>query len=178
MLCDDCEGFLTGNYESYGIQVLRTKKNVLAHKEYISIKDINYQKYYLFLLSILWRVSVSNLEFYNTVSNLGGAGDLMRYSILNNTLKVSERERIRIDQIVKVCIFRIIDTSGFLSDEYIKKTMSNFAQEVDEKNKKISWYLIIEGFLIVYTILIGNDIHEHRFTRFFRNFQAQEFRGF
>ena len=69
MLCGDCEGFLTKNYEAYGIPLLRVRKNVLPHKEYITVRNINYKKYYLFLLSIFWRVSVSKLEFYDTVND-------------------------------------------------------------------------------------------------------------
>lgn len=164
MLCEDCEDFLADNYESYGIPVLRTRRNVVKHKTYISVNNINYKKYYLFLLSIFWRVSVSEIDFYNTVSNMKGLGDLMRYAIYNDTLKAVGG--IRIDQIVKICIFRVVDTTGTIPDKDIKKTMSNFAQEVNDNVKQVVWYFVVEGFLIVYTILIGNDIHEHRYTKF------------
>ncbi|QGX91242.1 hypothetical protein EFZ10_06135 [Tatumella sp. TA1] len=165
MLCGDCEALLSKSYEDYGIKVLRTRGNVSKQKDHITVKNVNYKKFYLFLLSIFWRVSVSELKYYKTVGDLSKLSKSMRYSILNGTMKINETERIKIDELVKIRIYRVIDTTGFIPEDCIKGMLSNFSLNVDESNQAVIWYFVVEGFLIIYTFLIGKDIHQFRYTR-------------
>jgi len=165
MLCDECESLISKNYENYGVSVLRTRSNVIKHKEYILFKNINYEKFYLFLLSILWRASISELVFYNTVTNVERLSESMRLVLLNNKMKMQDSGSFKIDQLIKICIFRIIDSTGFIPDEVIKGLMSNFGQDVQRDIDGILWYFAIDGFLIVYSLPIGKDPHEYRYLK-------------
>jgi len=52
MLCRNCEQFLSINYEQYGIRVLRDHKNFRKNADHIIIGSFQYEKFYLYLLSI------------------------------------------------------------------------------------------------------------------------------
>jgi hypothetical protein len=82
LLCKDCEERL-GRYEKYAAEVMSGR---LGHRyqkrgSRIIIKDIDYARFKLFQLSILWRGSVSSLEFFRLVS-LGPHEQRLRDMIL------------------------------------------------------------------------------------------------
>ena len=69
LLCDCCETQFSG-YERYAADVMTGR---LGHRsqmsgERIEIQGIEYRRFKLFQLSILWRASVSTLEFFELVS--------------------------------------------------------------------------------------------------------------
>ena len=101
ILCRDCDGRIIQNYENYGKQVLFSKENVpkinLSCKNYVSIDgqeydiyyDLDYKKFKLFLLTILWRASISSLPYFNEI-NLGFHDEIIRKMILNDDPKRDE----------------------------------------------------------------------------------------
>ncbi len=78
ILCEDCEPKFT-KWDTYGFEILsisRGEADAIRASDgspmAIPIDDLNYELFILFFLSVLWRASVSSLEFYKTV-------DLGRY---------------------------------------------------------------------------------------------------
>ncbi len=82
ILCKKCDNQIIGNLESYSSIVLwggqgkaesypiiKRKINQLNQK-YLHIINIDYTKFKLFLLSIIWRASISKQKFFESV-NLG-----------------------------------------------------------------------------------------------------------
>jgi hypothetical protein len=76
ILCAKCDNNIIGGYESYASQILYLKSDI-EHEIYehggienVLLKGIDYTKFKLFLLSILWRSSISNLDFFKNI-NLG-----------------------------------------------------------------------------------------------------------
>lgn len=73
LLCGGCEETIS-RWEQYAQKTLYgrhnpkyVKQNGQKHGEYILFTGINYEKFKLFLLSMLWRASVSNLEQFRQV---------------------------------------------------------------------------------------------------------------
>lgn len=82
IMCAECEG-KTERFDNYAANVLRGK---CGSEERIGrvtlIRDIDYQLFKLFQISILWRCAVSSLEEFSSVS-LGKHEDRMRVMIYN-----------------------------------------------------------------------------------------------
>ncbi len=69
LLCYDCEQFLS-SIEDYVKRVFfgGVKIRISNEKNFIIIEDIDYKKFKLFQLSILWRSGISKLNFFSGVS--------------------------------------------------------------------------------------------------------------
>ncbi|NTU98382.1 hypothetical protein HGA64_00015 [Candidatus Falkowbacteria bacterium] len=93
ILCSDCEKRI-GKFEDYARRIIyggrlyksesdvqfQSRKNQHGI-EYIYCKGVDYNRFKLFLLSILWRSSISNLDFFKEVS-LGKYQEIVRQMIL------------------------------------------------------------------------------------------------
>ncbi len=76
LLCKNCDNVVIGSLETYLSKVLiENEKNINVEDfytddrniEYKIYKKINYEKFKLGLLSILWRGSISNLDFLDFI---------------------------------------------------------------------------------------------------------------
>lgn len=67
LLCSDCEQFLSNRYETTQLTYLRNGRIVQKHPNRITFSSFNFEKFYLFWLSILWRASVSSLPAFKHV---------------------------------------------------------------------------------------------------------------
>jgi len=90
ILCGNCDNKILGRLESYaslvlygGIELTIEYSTAKNKSTYISVKEIDYQKFKLFLLSILWRASISNLPIFRNVI-LGQHEQVIRGKILSN----------------------------------------------------------------------------------------------
>ncbi len=94
ILCSDCDNNIIGKLETYGSWVLYGPKNNLPkrneknqHSVTFSVcRGVDYTKFKLFLLSILWRASISSNQFFEYIS-LGPHEETIRQMILNNDAK-------------------------------------------------------------------------------------------
>ena len=78
LLCQVCETKLS-KYERYVSLVLDNGLNVKQTRNgnYVKLEGIDYEKYKLFALSILWRASVTSLPFFKSVK-LGHHEEVLR----------------------------------------------------------------------------------------------------
>lgn len=85
LLCEDCEQLLGVN-ENYVRQVFKggTGITIQANQNPIIIGDINYKKFKLFELSLLWRASISKLEFFKNIKLTSVEEEDLRKAILNS----------------------------------------------------------------------------------------------
>lgn len=83
LLCDDCEGYLS-KLETYACEAFYEDNGVEAlHEEkFVRVKNLNYKQIKLFLLSVVWRASVSSLEFFEQV-NLGPHEEVIRRMLID-----------------------------------------------------------------------------------------------
>lgn len=165
LLCQVCEELLNKNYEQYGTRLLKDHKNVKRQKNYVLIKSFQYKKFYLYLISILWRASVSS-ETYPHV-NLGKKIDaLVGNLLINNTLKI--QTSFRMDHFIRISLIRLTDFSNQLDDSLIKKVLVNIGLETGEHAEDgFVFYFMVDGFLITYYFSIEEDIHAQRTRKYF-----------
>jgi len=165
LLCSSCEHLLNTNYEKDGINVFRDKHSVIKNRDHIVFKNINYEKFYLFLLSIFWRASISSIDFYKNIYLPESLNNQMRQCLQKNTLKPLDGGKVRIDQLVKISLFRLKDKTGKCPQIILDKTLSEPMVQIDNTINGIIWFICIHGFLVVYSIPIGKDAHEYRFKK-------------
>lgn len=87
LLCVDCENKVLGELDRYGSLTLYSGYELTIEPratasgiKYIKFGDIDYVKFKLFLLSILWRASISNDKWFSEV-NLGPHEEIIRRMI-------------------------------------------------------------------------------------------------
>ncbi len=83
LLCKKCESFFSV-YEGYAASVFRKISNYSLdyNKGFIIIPDVDYIKYKLFLLSVLWRMSISKKSVFK-ISSLGPYKERIHNLLLN-----------------------------------------------------------------------------------------------
>lgn len=94
ILCKQCDNDIIGGYETYAAKVAYGGNNFgslptpTARKfrssdgvTFTQLKDVDYRNFKLFLLSILWRASISTNKFFDEV-NLGPHEEVLRKMIL------------------------------------------------------------------------------------------------
>jgi len=84
LLCEECEQKIS-DWEGYARDVLLggTALTCVYEDGLVNFKGVDYKKFKLFQLSILWRASVSNLDFFKLV-NLGPHEKIVREMVLNS----------------------------------------------------------------------------------------------
>lgn len=105
ILCESCDNEIIGKLETYGSSffigssnVKRNERPKINNSYTVVEKDCNvkvysnidYTKFKLFLLSILWRASISNLDFFSDVDLGSKYNEIIRKMILNQDPKNKE----------------------------------------------------------------------------------------
>ena len=98
ILCEHCDNDVIGQYETYAHKILyggrlysgeniefQNQKNQHGFTS-TYIKGVDYEKFKLFLLSLLWRASISSRDLYKQIS-LGPHEDIIRKMIINGCPK-------------------------------------------------------------------------------------------
>jgi hypothetical protein len=151
LFCRNCEQFLSSNYEQYGIALTQNPKRVIKHKECIEFKKFDYQKWYLYHLSLLWRASTSSLKEFSSIE-LGDFDTVLRKCIWNNSLNLGES--LSLDDFIAITMFRITDKSSRIADSAIKNIMLPPIRINDGDD--VLFFFMANGFLIQYRL---NQIH-------------------
>lgn len=91
ILCKNCDNIILGKLENYASKILyggKVKGVTLRNEinqhgvEFITCYGVDYKQFKLFLLSLIWRFSISKNEFYHFV-NLGEHEEKIRKMILD-----------------------------------------------------------------------------------------------
>lgn len=132
ILCQTCDNEIIGSYERYASkhifdQKIQASLSTLSENIKSYTKEVNYKEFKLFLLSILWRASVSTLPFFKNLK-IADKEERLRQMLLNGVpdqehvfpismIKIaptkSHQSRLIIDPVVsdigedRVCIFYI-----------------------------------------------------------------------
>ena len=84
MLCDDCEGLLSRQYENYALRVLRDGYSEPDGNGMI-LSDVNLNTINMYCLSVYWRCMVSGHGLFHEIKNIPEAAEWYRPYLLNNT---------------------------------------------------------------------------------------------
>lgn len=161
LLCTDCEQFLSAHYEAYGTRVLKPGPLTRETAQYVELRGFRFKEFYLYLISILWRASISSI--FQTVSFPDNLNELMRHSIKNETIKIGTS--LRLEHFIKISLVRLTDTTGQIDDHRIRRII--FEPMIEKGNTVedgIVYYFAIDGFLIIYHLIANADIHKLRTT--------------
>lgn len=164
LLCRDCEQHICIKYERYGTRLLKDKSKAKRSKDFVVFEQFRFKEFYLYLISIFWRVSISSLPRYAHIELGEELNNLLQYCLKENTIKI--KTSLRLDHFFRISVIRIVDKSGQLDDLSIKKTMFDFNFERgDTPEKGLLYYFVVDGFLIIYRFSPEEDIHEVRTKR-------------
>jgi len=164
LLCRSCEQFLSINYERYGARLFKETKNVKKSKSYIEFNGFKYTEYYLYLLSILWRASVSTINEFSNIKLRAEFEEHLANCINKKSIKLNTS--LKLDHFIRIAVLRVVDSSGQIEDSIIKKLMIYFGIEKGKTAQEgILYYFMIDGFLIVFFFSAGKDIHDARTMR-------------
>ena len=91
ILCADCDNRILGRLDDYADGLLYGKGLIIREDGFspdgqirmLNLQGIDYKKFKLFLLSVLWRAHISKNKFFENV-NLGTEADKIRKIILND----------------------------------------------------------------------------------------------
>lgn len=89
LFCNDCDNGILGRYESYASKIIKSQKVVkgikttIVEDKYAYIEGLDYNKFKLFLLSILWRSSISNRDFFKEIKLEKEDEEKIRQMLLN-----------------------------------------------------------------------------------------------
>lgn len=95
ILCENCDNVLLGQLESYSRRVLyggldksnqidcKNYKNPNDGLEFSIIENVDYKKFKLFLLSILWRATISRQEIFRNITLPDDLKESLRKMILD-----------------------------------------------------------------------------------------------
>lgn len=113
LLCEDCERRLNRNYDSYGMAVFRGHEgSVRAHAQGVDFLRIDRQRLRMFLLSIVWRVSVSDHPNYSNID--------LPHAWEEDLRRAFDEERRIPDSKFTVAIYKMRDTTpvgGFSNED-------------------------------------------------------------
>jgi hypothetical protein len=118
--CPECDNFTNEEMDTFAI-----------------CKNLSYSKYKLFLLSILWRASISSKSFFKRI-NIGEHEEIIRKMIFENDPK-------KFDE-YPIFVFSSALDEDFTSDIIVEPT-----QAVDD-NGMLTCYFVIGGFIYIYKV--------------------------
>lgn len=164
LLCGNCEQFISEQYERDGTRLLIDPKKFDKKADVLIIKNFKYKAFYLYLISILWRASESNLPIFSSV-NLGGVlNDLLRRSIYNNSLDI--KDSLKIDHVIKISIVKLVDPRDEITPEYMRLLLIYINKEVGVPSQDpILYYFVVDGFLIMYHFKVYDDMERMKNER-------------
>jgi len=149
MLCGSCEQLLDKNFEKYGTQLFVNSENFLEDGKRVLFTKFDYQRYFLFILSILWRGAVSGLAVYKQLAPLTFMSEAMRSCLMKNSMSTLHLIGFKIDRFMKLSIVRIFDPSGQIPQDAIDKVILGVnAVKGSTLSHGVSYHFMVDGFYI------------------------------
>ena len=174
LLCFDCEQKISTSYESYGTQIFRKRINIEKNKDYVKIKNFKYTEFYLFLISILWRASISSIDRYKHIRLTDKFNEIIPSCLNKKSLRINPS--IKLDHIIRPFIFRVKDFSYQLEDDLIRKLFLDLNLRKAQSPYDAGDYIwFIEGFFVILKVIRPNDIHDLRARKYVNQMQNKTY---
>lgn len=158
LLCEKCEELLKKNYEDYGTRLFVDKQNIIEYKSHVLITNFDYQRYFLFIISILWRASISSLNIYKPIQPLAALSALIKPCIFDNTLFTHPPHEFKLDDFIKITMLKIIDHTGRTPQSALDHMIIGLNFELSNSGDgDIHYYFMVDGYLIFVSIFPPNS---------------------
>lgn len=141
LLCKGCEDKLNKKYDRYGIDVLKGQDVMVRHSQLgVTFSGIDRQRFRMFCLSVLWRVSVSHHDHYSNI-NLSYLLERELHHALKHGVKVR-------GSMFPVAIYRLRDSTpeGFSVESLRSLVTAPFGRKFN--NGYVSVCFVFFGFLV------------------------------
>lgn len=116
LLCADCEKHINLSYETSQINKLKGTKDKFPSDKKITLISLDFKRFYLFWLSIIWRASESSLAEFSAVRFPEELSCVLRQAILNGNAKYKGHD---FDEFLQIGIcrwyFDSADSRSFLT---------------------------------------------------------------
>lgn len=166
LLCGDCEHFLNSTYESSQLSFFRNYKSVTKSHGKLTYHDLNFNKFYIMWLSILWRASESKISAFGKVDLGSDVNELIRKIIVSENTNI---HGVDITDIIKIGLTRITPQAGMKEDVARKMLTSPLLEETPSG---FNFYFMVEGFLVLY---IFSPLNEHSLPPHFGEIKRSRF---
>lgn len=155
ILCHDCEHRVLGQYESYARNIFystQLKAHERLHIEkkrtdeeifIIQVHNIDYRKFKIFLLSILWRASISSRPFFNSVK-LGRHEEVIRKMIYEGNAGAFSDFPIFI--------------ATYLHNKTVSSDLISQPRRIEIMNSNTSYVFLISGFFYTFYVAEKENI--------------------
>ncbi|UCJ18913.1 hypothetical protein K5Q02_11355 [Pseudomonas sp. MM211] len=158
LLCFECEQFFQRTYEDYGTELFINQKNICENEDFVFITRFQYEKYYLFIISILWRASVSTLKNFREIHSLISANKILNPCLRLQTLNISLKNNIRLDDFIKISATRIIDPQDNIPQSVIDGVMSGLSfGRGNSPEEGVHYYFMVDGYIILINLYPPNS---------------------
>lgn len=142
LLCVECEKWLNLRYEKASIAKLKSRKDRLDGHDRMTLINYEFERFYLFWLSILWRASISSLHAFRSVDLPEDLVEICRKTLI--TGKISNP---LLPDMLQIGILRLA-LPPTLGDD--REIMTSFM--VHQSERVAGFSLIIAGFAVVYSM--------------------------
>lgn len=157
LLCSACEQILSDKYERYGTRIFRTSNGVKKTSNYVELSNFTYKIFYLYLISVLWKGSISTLPEFSGV-NLGKKmEDILSSCIKNNSIKLGTS--LNLDNLILISVMKVIDTTNEVNQDIIDNLLIslNMGEKNNNEDDHICYWMT-NGFIIIYYFKIHKDL--------------------
>lgn len=151
LLCHECEQLFSSSFEAYGLSLLRRSKNIVKAHKNIIVYNYDHSRFYLYCLSIFWRMSQSRLDEFKDVILPVEISNIIRSCLLNRTLLINSK--LKINEVIKIDITKVYDPSSEKRSYLINNVLCPCYVRHNDREFKVSFFA--EG--LFYTLRIDLD---------------------
>lgn len=144
LLCAECETFINTRYETSQLQYLKNKKTAIRHPKRVTFEQFDFNRFYLFWLSILWRASVTDMEEFKSVQLGAELNEMIRILLLSESTRY--KGQACISDFIRIGIVRLLPGAGF-TEELLKLIVTTFIRDTDGSGES-KYYVLLGGFLV------------------------------
>jgi len=151
MLCGSCEGFLSQAYEKYGTRLFKNKRLILESPDSRVFLKFDYQRFFLYATSILWRASLSKQSDFVLAKDFALISEFFRSCIQRQSLLLpsSSEPGLRLDHFVTVSIVKVTENTDLLPQSVIDSTLMYPRLDLNiERATVVTYYFMVDGFVV------------------------------
>ncbi|CAH7296906.1 conserved hypothetical protein [Vibrio chagasii] len=165
LFCSSCENeLLNDRYERYSDSFLTGKFPIRKTSQAVILDNFKYDRFYLYVISILWRASISSLEQFQGIDLGDDFNEKLRQCIYSGNIKLGVS--LKLDHFVRVSMYRITDEQSIFDTKSIKSLILNLnVYRGETEAEGMYYYFMIEGFFIVIRFSAEDGLHAVRTHR-------------
>ncbi|MDN4146598.1 hypothetical protein QYE80_16520 [Pseudomonas tohonis] len=152
LLCAECEALINIRYEKSQIEYLRDGKIKYRQPNRITFGKFDFDRFYLFWLSILWRASVAEMDEFKGVDLGEEVNDMLRTLILSGDTRW---RGLCVSSLLHIGIVKLLPSPS-IDEATLAKVLTSIVVELGKEGA--TFYFLVEGFLVAYHLTDNPDL--------------------